>query len=67
MGGDEKLKIIEFFDYGWYRAGYFIRHDFIKILMWTGKFVIGFLMIVIWDLKQFFERKKRKKKKGGVR
>ncbi len=48
----------------WYRLNYFIRYDFITILMWAGKFAIGFLMIVIWDLKQFFQFFERKKKRG---
>lgn len=57
-------KIIEILDDFWYRIDYFIRHDIVTILMWTGKFVIGVLMILVWDLKQFFEKKKRK---GGTR
>jgi len=54
------LKIIKILKNFWHRLKRFIRHDFITILLWAGKFVIGGLIIIGWDLKQFFERKKGK-------
>lgn len=52
------MKIIEILEDFWYRVGYFIRHDFIRVLMSLGKFVVGFPLIWYWDSKQFFAGKK---------
>jgi len=49
----------------WYRLDYFIRHDRVIALKWLGKFVVGMMIIIVWDLKAFFQRKI--KKKGGAR
>jgi len=37
-----------------------ILKNFWYRLKWKGKFVIGGLMIIGWDLRGFFERRKRK-------
>ena len=42
-------KIVEILEDFWYGLGYFMKHNPVTILMWLGKFIVGFLLIWYWD------------------
>lgn len=47
-----------------YRTKWFIKHDFITFIGWVKVMILGVLIIGYFVLKEFYE-KKRKKKGGG--
>jgi hypothetical protein len=63
-GGDGKLRIIEILENFWYRFNWFIKKDSRNYLMWGGVIIIGLIIIGCLDLKELFEKIK---KKGGVK